>query len=309
MINNVNEKLFVTFQPLDICRNVNICITSENRFLDDYKEQFGFTPIFCNKLQDNPTSYIIADVLMGFPRNPEVAIIFKKDMNKVKEIPRLEVFRYDYTLDNSGKSVSEKLTWGNNANIFKSSNDDGVIKDYLVSEILPNEILGIYIVNADKNSVQYDNLYRYEHVEFIQWVIDCLTNTLHGFDSMTDLNKIPLADTKNVEFMNVLQTIYNQLLYKPNEINDADFMRFENIIELWLYDSIDIKSSTYRDILQSKYDNIELVTKRYSKDDEDLREKYKDNKHGLVDECNFYGNDIEPFGNIFTLTPAVGYKY
>lgn len=304
ILNNEKEKLFITFQPASICKNINTSLLSENKFLSEYEQFLGYNPIFCNLIQDNPIEYIISDVLLSFPRNPGVAIVFKKDINEVDVIPRLDVFRYDNLLDNDSNSGTT-LSWSTDTkNILRKNYKGDTLNDYLVSHINPNEILGIYIVSKDVNAINYDSLYRYEHLDYMQWVIECLTQVIYGFDNIVDINKVPLIDTESVDFMNVIQTIYNQLIYKPNNINDADFMKFENILELWLYDTVNLKSSSYQQSLQSMYNNIDS-----SVSNNELKISYKENKTGILNELGFHGSDIAPFMGMEMCTSAVGYKY
>lgn len=302
-----NKNLYITFQPLKFCEPLKnkSSLQSNNPYLYKYNEKFGFNPIFAINLSEDNIEYLVSSALLSYPRNPEVAIVFEKRPEEVLKSSRLSIFNFDKTNNNQSNNLTWESQENNNTGNLTNVNNN-IIIDYISDSIRPDEIKGIYKVLDNRNSILYDNRYRYEHEDYINWVIERFSAVVYEFNKNIDISKIPMVDTNTIEFLNVIQVIYNQLIYRPEQVDERDFMTFENIIESWLYDEISPLSLM-------KYNNLNN-NKLYTEEDnyeyqENIKNIYIKEKHGLPNKLGFVGSEIEPFGNQITTTPRLGYIY
>lgn len=308
-----NKSMYITFQPLRSLENINNRITSDNKFLFDYRKLLGFTPLFCNSLEGNPIEFIISDILLSFPRNPEVAIVFEKSAEEVKKVSRLEVFGFDNLLDSSENENNSSLHWNSmdrsNVDIVDYINIDNPVdslNDYLVNGIDLNEIKGIYLICKDGNEIMYDNLYKYNHMEFIQWVIESLSETLVDLDIISNRSKKPEVDTTISEFVDVYNTIYNQFIYKPDVLSELEILKYENLLESWIFGEVSAESKDKLDKIADIQNGTKInIDTLVDLDDLDLnqynsylRTNYINDSQGLINKVGFVGSDIKPFGYI-----------
>lgn len=319
-----NKSTYITFQPLRSLENINNNITSDNKFLFDYRKLLGFTPLFCNLVEGNSIEYIISDLLLSFPRNPEVAIVFEKNDSEVRKVSRLEVFKFDNLLDSSDQENNSSLYWNSmdrsNIDINDYVNLDYTgesLTDYLVEGIKLEEIKGIYIISRDGNDIMYDNLYRYNHMDFIQWVIESLAETISELSGLSNNCKKPEVDTTIDEFINVYNTIYNQFMYKPEILTDLEMIKYENLLETWLFGEVKQDSRDKALRIEKSQESTEInVDSLVDLDNLDLAEynnlmksKYVDDSRALSNKVGFIGSDIKPFGLFNDGESLIGYGF
>lgn len=278
---------FITFQPYRLLKKMKTGIKSTNTYLEDFKNALGYTPIFAIRIDDKPIEAIIAESLLSYPRCPQVALVFEKDLSDVQAVSRLDVFKYDYISENADNS---------NGLYWKSSEDDKIkgeikipytdegIKDYLVNEINAAEMRQIYLVGKNFDSISYEDMYKYSHIDFVQWAIESLTLVVDKFVGNVDIAKVPKVDTNTPEFMDKIHLIFNQLMYKPDRLSESNFMNIENIIEEWLYGTTNQESL--------------LRFKKLSESEKENGKQVENNNYGLnLDSFSFIGNYVQAFGH------------